>query len=97
MRCGEIIEQTAKALNESWANASTITLNPTYDGSVYDIVGKTYNTAGERIAQWALNYTNKIDIPADNITIPFPGYMNNFKEADNYPEDKKNNKWNNKE
>jgi hypothetical protein len=45
------LEQTAKALNDSGVNASTITFNGVYNGSVYDIVGQTYNNAGERIVQ----------------------------------------------
>ncbi|MEI8008931.1 MAG: hypothetical protein WCI00_06155 [bacterium] len=51
MRCIEGIEQTAKALNDSGANASNITLNAVYNGSVYDVVGTTYKNAAERIVQ----------------------------------------------
>ncbi len=51
MRCIEGIEQTAKALNDSGVNASNITLHAAYSGSTYDIVGTTYNNAGERIIQ----------------------------------------------
>jgi hypothetical protein len=82
MRCVEGLEQTAKALNDSWVNAGTITLNPAYNGSVYDIVGQTYNNAGERVVQGALEYSQTIVTPENIIPIPIPGYMNTFKRAD---------------
>lgn len=85
MRCWEIIEQTAKGLNESWANAGNITLQASYDGSVYDIVGHTYKNAGERVAQGALNYTNTITTAANTTAIPIPAYMNTFKQPDKQP------------
>ena len=90
MRCTEILEQTAKGLNDSGVNAGNITLHAAYNGSVYDIVGHTYNNAGERIAQGALNYSQTIVTPENIMPIPIPGYMNTFKEPDRYGEkDKK--------
>ena len=92
MRCVEGLEQTAKALNDSWVNAATITLNPAYNGSVYDIVGQTYNNAGERVVQGALEYSQTIVTPENIIPIPIPGYMNTFKRADgDEDENRKNN------
>lgn len=82
MRCIEGLEQTAKALNDSWVNAGTITLKAAYNWSVYDIVGQTYNNAGERIVQGALEYSQNIVTPENIIPIPIPGYMNTFKRAD---------------
>ena len=86
MRCIEGIEQTAKALNDSGVNASNITLNAVYNGSVYDVVGTTYKNAAERIVQWALDYSHTITTAAHTIPIPIPGYMNTFKEPDRYDE-----------
>jgi len=94
MRCTEILEQTAKGLNDSGVNAGNITLHAAYNGSVYDVVGHTYNNAGERIAQGALNYSQTIVTPERIIPVPIPGYMNTFKEPDRYgkKEKDKNNK-----
>jgi hypothetical protein len=50
MRCIEGLEQTAKALNDS-GNGGNITLITEYNSSVYDVVGTTYNNAGERVVQ----------------------------------------------
>ncbi|MFA7298701.1 MAG: hypothetical protein WC010_03595 [Candidatus Absconditabacterales bacterium] len=82
MRCVEGLEQTAKALNDSGVNSGTITLNAAYNGSAYDIVGQTYNNAGERIVQGALNYSQTIATPENIIPIPIPAYINTFKRAD---------------
>lgn len=90
MRCIEGIEQTAKALNDSGVNASNITLHAAYSGSTYDIVGTTYNNAGERIIQWTIEYTNTIGTPENIIPIPIPGFMNTFKEPDQTDEQKRN-------
>lgn len=87
MRCIEGLEQTAKALNDS-GNGGNITLIPTYDGSVHDIVGTTYNNAGERVVQWTMEYSTATITPENIIPIPVPGYMNTFKEPDRYEEDK---------
>ncbi len=73
-------------------NAGNITLHAAYNGSVYDVVGHTYNNAGERIAQGALNYSQTIVTPERIIPIPIPGYMNTFKEPDRYGEKDKKNK-----
>jgi len=90
MRCIEGIEQTAKALNDSGVNASNITLNAAYNGSVYDVVGTTYKNAAERVAQGALDYSQTITTAGHTIPIPIPGYMNTFKEPDRYGEETRN-------
>jgi len=91
MRCLEGLEQTATALNASWTNAWTILINPIYNSSVYDIVGTTYNNAGERIIQGAMDYTTATYTPEHIIPIPIPGFMNTFKEPDTNNEQKKKN------
>lgn len=80
MRCIEWLEQTAKALNESGVNASNITLNSVYNGSAYDIVGQTYNNAGERIIQWSIEYSNTTTQAADTTAIPVTWFGNTFQE-----------------
>jgi len=91
MRCVEGLQQTAKALNDSWINAGTITLKASYNWSVYDIVGTTYNNAGERVIQGSMEYYAGTTTPENIIPIPIPGYMNTFNEADKNNKENKNN------
>ncbi|MCX6824515.1 MAG: hypothetical protein NT085_05320 [candidate division SR1 bacterium] len=88
MRCVELIEQGAKALNDS-TNAASIIITPHYAPSVFDITAATYNNAAERVAQGALGYSQEITTAAHTIPIPIPGYMNTFKEPDRYDEEGK--------